>query len=633
MEFSQIDTYSQEELEDILDEACETYYNAKKNKKSKKSENGQLTDEEFDFVKEYLLTKFPNSHYKDKIGHEISSGKKVDLPKWMGSMTNIKEEKKINRWIDKYSDDDGEIEVVEMSKLDGISALLNKDGFGVKLYTRGNGKVGQDITHLIQYLKIPDLSSHSEICIRGELLVKTNTYEKLDTESANSRSFVSGLVNSKKPDPKYVKYIDFVAYEMLYPQFKISEQLKRIKKLGFNTVQNKTVQEIDFKHLQEELKIFKETSPYLIDGIIIRHNDNYSYNKSGNPDYAFAFKMLLNDQVAETSVVEVEWNVSKYRKLYPRVKIKKVNIGGINIEYVSGKSARFIEDNKIGAGAIIQIARSCDVIPDIVKVIKKARKADMPNTEYEWNETDVDIFSIDEGDDEKCKIKLITDFFKNIKVEGLGPGIVKKIYDNGFTEIEDILHITADDLLEMDGFQDRSAKKLVSNIKNAIYSVNLIELMNASNIFGRGLGKRKLDALFVNIPDLMERQSNNSLMEDIMEVDGFSNITAKQFVNNFNDFKKFMKKLNIKAPNLKEYVSKAKIKKNIVFTGFRNNELEKVLEKNGFAVNSNINSETVLVIKKDSSCNSSKVQEAEKKKLKVITLDTFLKNKEKFISK
>ena len=157
--------------------------------------------------------------------------------------------------------------------------------------------------------------------------------------------------------------------------------------------------------------------------------------------------------------------------------------------------------------------------------------------------------------------------------------------------------------------------------------------MNASNIFGRGLGKRKLDALFVNIPDLMERQSNNSLMEDIMEVDGFSNITAKQFVDNFNDFKKFMKKLNIKAPNLKEYVSKAKIKKNIVFTGFRNNELEKVLEKNGIAVNSNINSETVLVIKKDSSCNSSKVQEAEKKKLKVITLDTFLKNKEKFISK
>jgi 3'-phosphoadenosine 5'-phosphosulfate sulfotransferase (PAPS reductase)/FAD synthetase len=129
----------------------------------------------------------------------------------------------------------------------------------------------------------------------------------------------------------------------------------------------------------------------------------------------------------------------------------------------------------------------------------------------------------------------------------------------------------------------------------------------------------------------MERQSNNSLMTDIMEVEGFSNITAKQFVDNFDDFKKFMKKLNIKTHNLEEYIKKSKIKKNIVFTGFRNNELEKVLEKNGIAVNSSINSDTVFVIKKDSSSQSSKIKEAEKKKIKVMTLDTFLKNKDKFI--
>ena len=92
---------------------------------------------------------------------------------------------------------------------------------------------------------------------------------------------------------------------MLYPQFKISEQLKKIKRLGFNTVQNKSVNEIDFEYLQEELKDFKSSSPYLIDGIIIRHNNNYSYNKSGNPDYP-AFKMLLEEQVVET-VVE-KWN-------------------------------------------------------------------------------------------------------------------------------------------------------------------------------------------------------------------------------------------------------------------------------------------------------------------------------------
>ena len=76
----------------------------------------------------------------------------------------------------------------------------------------------------------------------------------------------------------------------------------------------------------------------------------------------------------------------------------------------------------------------------------------MPDTDYEWNETEMDIFSVDKDDDETCKLKLISDFFKTIKVDGLGPGIVKKIYDDGYTEIEEILHITEDDLLDIEGF-------------------------------------------------------------------------------------------------------------------------------------------------------------------------------------
>ena len=95
MDFSNIDTYTQEELEELLDEANENYYNGKKGQKN------MITDDEFDFVKEFLISKYPKTHYRNKTGHEVSSGKKVELPKWMGSMTNIKEEKKINRWIDK----------------------------------------------------------------------------------------------------------------------------------------------------------------------------------------------------------------------------------------------------------------------------------------------------------------------------------------------------------------------------------------------------------------------------------------------------------------------------------------------------------------------------------------------------
>ena len=85
----------------------------------------------------------------------------------MGSMDNLKEEKKINNWIKKYKED-----YVIMSKLDGISGLLYKNGHILKLFTRGNGVEGKDVSHLIKYFDIPNLSAHSEITIRGEILIK-----------------------------------------------------------------------------------------------------------------------------------------------------------------------------------------------------------------------------------------------------------------------------------------------------------------------------------------------------------------------------------------------------------------------------------------------------------------------------
>ena len=614
MDFQDIDNYSQEELEEILDDASDSYYNTSKL---------VITDAEFDFVKEYLLSKYPHSKYKTKVGHV--TGNKVKLPYYMGSMDNLKEEKKISNWIKKYKED-----YVIMSKLDGISGLLYKNGHTLKLFTRGNGTEGKDVSHLIKYFNIPNLNAHSEITIRGEILVKQDTYSKLKTTSANSRSFASGLVNSKKPD-KNVKHLDFVAYEMLYPEFKISEQLKKLKKMGFDVVKNHSVKNIDFKYLQTTLESYKSSEDYLIDGIIIRHNNNYGYNKSGNPDYAFAFKMLLNEQVEETIVVKVHWNVSKYRKLFPQVQVKKVNIGGVNIEYVSGKSAQFIYKNKIGPGAVIKIARSCDVIPDILEVVVKAKKPDMPDSEYEWNETDVDIFSIDNNDDDVCKIKLITDFFKNISVGSMGPGIIKKLYENGYTEIVDILHIKKKDLLEIEGFQETLANKIINNIKIALEKVNLIEIMNASNIFGNGLGKRKLALIFSNIPDVMKHKIDNNLKQKIINIDGFSIISANQFVNNLEEFKLFLKNLKIKTHNLDSYIEKTQIKKNIVFTGFRNSELEKYLESHKIAVKNTINTDTFLVITKDKSSTSSKINEANKKNIKVISLEEFMKNKKCYI--
>ena len=104
-----------------------------------------------------------------------------------------------------------------------------------------------------------------------------------------------------------------------------------------------------------------------------------------NPEHAFAFKMVISDQVAEAKVVDVEWNISKTGYLKPRVEIEPIRLGGVTIKHATGFNGNFIESNKIGIGAIIEIIRSGDVIPYIKSVITPAETAKMPNIPYKWN--------------------------------------------------------------------------------------------------------------------------------------------------------------------------------------------------------------------------------------------------------
>lgn len=616
MNLDEINIYSQEEIEYFLDTANDNYHN--KNEIS-------MTDDEYDFVKEYLLSMYPKSKYSLKVGHKVPSDKKkVELPNgyWMGSMDKFKDEKSINIWIKKGFDNN----FIISSKLDGISLMFYKKDSTIKLYTRGDGKYGLDVTHLYPYLNLPttkDLSAYTDLVIRGELIIKEAVYQKLKSKSANSRSFTSGLVNSKTLNIPDIKKLDFVAYEIMYPTLKMSDQLKKIDKLGFNTVMYKKFKDINFEFLSNTLKNFKENSEYTIDGIIIRHDDVYSLNTSGNPDYAFAFKELSHEQTAEVKVIKVNWNVSKFGKLFPQVQYKPVKIGGIKLEFASGKSGEFISKNKIGPGAILKIAHSGDVIPDILKVIKPAKEADMPSTKYKWNETKVDIYSIDKNNNRDIEIKLITDFFKVLKVKNLGPGIVERLYDEGFNTVKSILKIKKSDLLEIEGFKDKLADKLLKNIKDALETTSLIDIMKASNIFGEGLGSKKIKLLFENIPNLMDKDANEDLIKNIIEVDGFSDKTAKQFVSKLDQFKKYLKDLNIKLGFVNDKVSYSK---NIVFTGFRNNDLTEKLKKYNIGVMDKIDKNTILVVRKDQNSETSKVKDAKKKKIPVVTEEVFKNN-------
>jgi NAD-dependent DNA ligase len=253
--------------------------------------------------------------------------------------------------------------------------------------------------------------------VRGEFIIPKNVFdEKYKDKFANPRNLVAGIVNSKTIDEK-TRDIHFVTYELIVPLSKPSDQMRALSSLKHETVRNLTVDKLTNEYLSATLLEWRKDYIYEIDGVIVT-NDLHYPRKSGNPDHAFAFKMVISDQVAEVKVLDVIWNPSKDGYLKPRVRVEPVKLGGVTIEYATGFNAKFIEENKIGFGALIEIIRSGDVIPFIKSTVVPASHAKMPDIPYKWTETHVDIILENALDDPTVREKNITAFFVGLEVAG-----------------------------------------------------------------------------------------------------------------------------------------------------------------------------------------------------------------------
>jgi NAD-dependent DNA ligase len=243
--------------------------------------------------------------------------------------------------------------------------MYTTEGAEPKLYTRGDGLVGQDVSHLIPYLRLPKTKG---VVIRGEFIIPKWTFDtKYKTKFANPRNMVAGIVNHKTIN-EAVNDLHFVAYEVINPNKKPSEQIQLLSTLDVEVVLWRLERTLSNEMLSEKLVEWRKNYAYEIDGVIVA-NDSLYEKKAGNPEHAFAFKMVLSDQIAEAKVVDVIWAASKDGYLKPRVQIEPINLGGVRIEFATGFNGAFINDNKIGVGALIELIRSGDVIPYIRKVI------------------------------------------------------------------------------------------------------------------------------------------------------------------------------------------------------------------------------------------------------------------------
>lgn len=586
-------------------------------------DNPFITDEEYDLLKEELEKRDPNNKLLKQVADKVHSKDKIKLPVKMASMDKLKPSTdQINKWIQKYTGS-----YVISDKLDGSSGLLVFENNNINLYTRGDGTTGTDISSIVGSINgIPNLKKKDKVIVRGELLISKGNFKKYEESYSNSRAMVNGLIGKKKVSDSELKNIDFVAYEVIEPSLKPSEQMNFLKTNKFDLVTNKVTESISEDVLSSYFKERKKKSKYDIDGIII--TDNKIYKRSdGNPKHSFAFKELLEDQIADTTVTEVEWRVSKDGLIKPRVHVKPVKIGGITIKHVTGHNAKNIVDNGIGKGAKIKLTRAGEVIPYILKVLKKVKPAE-PEISYKWNETKVDYIldKISEDSEYDMLVKNLTFFVKKMNIKNLDESLIKKMIDVDIDSVPKIINVTKTKLLEIEGFKDKMATKIHKNIKESIKDVELSQVMTASNLFGHGLGEKKLKKIIDNIPDILDvKLPKDEFIERIIEIEGFDTKTSTQFVKNLEKFKKFIKE----NKNIKYKIETKKGTKfedlKIVFTGFRDKDLEKVINENGGDVTNTISSNTSYLIIKDKDSESKKIEDAKTKKVKILTIDEFKK--------
>jgi NAD-dependent DNA ligase len=589
-----------------------------------------MTDNEYDILKDYLENKFPTSAVLQQVGAPIIEKNKVNLPYEMASMDKIKPDTgALASWKTRFNGP-----YILSCKLDGVSGLYVTDGKGdAKLYTRGNGKVGQDVSHLIPYLRFPTGSITGTTAVRGEFIIPKKVFlDKYASKFANPRNLVAGIVNRQTLDEK-VKDLHFVAYEVIYPELKPSEQMQLLMDKGFETVLNRTVLQKNLSNdiLSEVLVKWRSDYLYEIDGVIVTDDKIYP-RKSGNPAHSFAFKMVLSDQIAEVKVVDVIWNPSKDGYLKPRVQIEPIQLGGVKIEFATGFNGAFIEQNKIGLGALIQIIRSGDVIPHIRSVTTPAEEAKMPSVPYKWNDTHVDVMLEDAGSDTTVREKNITGFFRGIGVDGLSSGNIARIIASDFDTVPKVIRMTKSDFLKVDGFKDKLATKIYEGIQNKLNEASVVTIISASNIFGRGFSDKRVELILESYPNVLtSAESPKEKVKKIAAIKGMASKTAEAFVDKIPDFIKFIEECGLQskltgAPPVAVVLNTSHplYKKSVVMTGIRDANVAEALKKVGANLGSSVSKNTVAVIAKSSDEDTGKASEARKLGIPIMTPSEFM---------
>ncbi len=594
-----------EELRKIIKEANIAY----------RKGNAIISDQEYDNYVEMLEELSPNDELLNQIGFVVEDdSRKEKLPMQMRSMNKVKTYVELRRWME-LKGIDKNTELVITPKYDGISFCAEE--IVKRAWTRGDGVFGQRSDE--HFKMIGNASNTIEHLTFGEVMMPRSVFsQKYSVEFKNPRNLVAGQVNNKEPQK--------VLSDLVYIRYGIGNNIFPTKSAQLEYLNNNQEIKVPFfitkiDKLSDEtlLDLFNQlNTEFELDGLIIEVNDETLRSRlgretsSGNPCYARAYKGAF-EEVKETEVIGISWNISKQGLLKPIIHVKPIQLDGVTVSNVTGNNAKFVKDNGIGVGAMVKVKRSGMVIPLIVDVTKTVDFVEptVDGVEVVWNEAGIELMTLTETDEQR--FKQLVSFFEILEVENVSEGIIKQLWEAGYTNVADILKLQATQLHGLEGFGKRKAEIVYNAIHDKMKNVELSKLQHATGFF-KGLGSKKLA--------LLEHFESKPSINDIISIEGFAETSAESYIEGWDKFYEFIKELPItlKKSEKVESLSSELAGQQFVFTGVRRADLEVLIAEKGGVVGSGVSKKTSFLVMKEVGSGSSKEQKALELGVKVITV-------------
>ena len=589
----------------------------------------------------------------------------LSLANAFGREDLINFEKKILNFLSK--NDDFNLSYSAEPKIDGISAsLIYKNGEFKTGLSRGDGKEGEDITVNLSTIKdipkkIEAKDFPEEIDIRGEVFIQNSDFENLKEKFANPRNAASGSLRQKNPDDTKKIPLKFIAYTFGYEKgLKVKNQIDFLKNLdgwGFKTNPlNKLVSGVDNLMINySSIEKDRTKIDFDIDGIVYKIN-NFELQKrlgyvANSPRWAIAHKFASNKAISK--ILNIEIQIGRTGALTPVAKIKPINIGGVVVSNATLHNEDEIDRKDIRIGDLATIERAGDVIPHILSVDKTKR--DKKSTKFIFprkcpscgSKTIKEFNNLTKKEDavrrcpsegyecEKIAIEKLKHFVSKdaFNIEGFGKKIVENFWNLNLIKLpHDIFNLDFKKIENLEGWGRQSMENLKYSI-NQRKNISLERLIYSLGIRHIGLENAKILSKYFKSFSKFINFSNESIIDDILNIDGIGETQLKSVKNffdnkiNINILKELQKILEVKNATTKDKAGLLNEKTFMVtgkLNGISRAEVKSLIEENSGSSVSTVTKKLNYLIVGEKPTKK-KIDKAKEFKVTILNQSQFLK--------